>query len=190
MARGISAALIERSLTTFTRETYLLLPSGPKKLALPLKSEVAGLADGQLLITLDEDWTPAGATRSFSQGSLVAIPLEAAERDPEHLKPTVVFAPTAQEFLQQTAITKNHVLLTTLEHVQGRAYVYTRAANGSWTRKKLPIPDNQTVGIVTASRTDDRFFIGLTGFLQPPSLWLGDAQTGELKKAKDAEAAL
>ncbi len=183
--QGHSVALIERSLTTFTGETYLLLPSGPKKLALPLKSGVAGLADGQLLIMLDEDWTPAGATRSFSQGSLVAIPLEAAERDPEHLKPTVVFAPTAQEFLQQTAITKNHVLLTTLEHVQGRAYVYTRATIGSWTRKKLPIPDNQTVGIVTASRKDDRFFIGLTGFLQPPSLWLGDAQTGELKKAKE-----
>ena len=182
--QGHRAAAIERSLTTFTREIYLLLPSGTKKLALPLKSDVAGLADGQLLITLDEDWTPVGSNRSFTQGSLVAIALEAAERDPEHLKPTIVFAPTAQEFLQQTAITKNHVLLTTLEHVQGRAYVYTRAANGSWTRKKLPIPDNQTVGIVTTSRTDDRFFIGLTGFLQPPSLWLGDAQDGSFREAK------
>jgi prolyl oligopeptidase len=182
--QGHRAAVIDRNLTTFTREIYLLLPSGPKKLALPLKSEVTGMIDGQLLITLDEDWTPAGETKKFTQGSLVAIGLDAAERDPEHLKPTVVFAPTAQEFLQQTRTTKNHILLTTLEHVQGRAYVYTREANGSWTRKKLPVPDNQAVSIVTTSHTDDRFFIGLTGFLEPPSLWLGDAQDGSFTQAK------
>ena len=183
--QGHRAAIIARNLTTFTRETYLLLPSGPKKMALPLKSEVHGLIDGQLLIELDENWTPAGSAKSFAQGSLLAIPLESARRDPEHLNPAVVFAPTAQEFLQQVATTKNHVLLTTLEHVQGRAYVYTRAANGSWTRKKLPIPDNQTVSIVTASHSDDRFFIGLTGFLEPPSLWLGSAQDGSFKEAKE-----
>ena len=182
--QGHRAAIIERNLTTFTREIYLLLPSGPKKMALPLKSNVEGLVDGQLLVNLDENWTPAGSAKSFVQGSLVAIPLEAAQRDPEHLKPTVVFAPTTQEFLQQVAVTKNHVLLTTLEHVQGRAYIYTRAANGSWMRRKLPVPDNQTVGIVTTSHTDDRFFIELTGFLEPPSLWLGDAQTGDFNEAK------
>ena len=32
--------------------------------------------------------------------------------------------------------------------------------------------------------TDDRFFIGLTGFLEPPSLWLGDAQDGSFSQAK------
>ncbi|MGA9423614.1 MAG: prolyl oligopeptidase family serine peptidase, partial [Terracidiphilus sp.] len=181
---GHRAAVIDRNLTTFTREIYLLLPSGPKKLALPVKSDVAGLVDGQLLIELNEDWTPAGQTRGYAQGSLVAVSLKAAEKDPAHLKPVVVFAPTAEEFLQQVATTKNHVLVTTLEHVQGRAYVYTRAASGSWTREKLPIPDNQTVGIVTASQTDDRFFIGLTGFLEPPSLWLGDAQDGSFSQAK------
>ncbi len=182
--QGHRAAIIERNLTTFTREIYLLLPTGAKKLALPLKSSVEGLLDGQLLVNLDEDWTPAGQTRSFTQGSLLAVPLEAATKDPEHLKPPVIFAPSAQEFQQRVATTKNHLILTTLEHVQGRAYVYTRGANGGWTRKRLAVPDNETVEIVTASHTDDHFFIGLTGFLTPPSLWLGDAQDGTFSQAK------
>lgn len=182
--QGHRAAIVSRSLTTFTSETYLLLPAGAKKLGLPLKARVNDLIDGQLLVQLDQDWTPPGAAAVIRQGSLVAIPLDAAKRDPAHLKPAVVFAPTAQEFLQQVTTTRNHVLLTTLQNVQGRAYIYTRSSDGSWSSKKLPIPDNQTVGVVTASQTDDRFFIALTGFLEPPSLWLGDAQTGGFKRAK------
>jgi prolyl oligopeptidase len=115
---------------------------------------------------------------------VVALNLEAAKKDPVHLKPTVVFAPTAEEFEQQLASTKNHLLLTTLDHVQGRAYVYTRGTDGQWTRKRLPVDDNLTVGIVTTSNKDDRFFMALTGFLTPPSLWLGDAADGKLELAK------
>jgi prolyl oligopeptidase len=82
------------------------------------------------------------------------------------------------------AVTGNHLIMTTLANVQGRAYVYTHAA-GKWSAKRLPVPDNVSVGIVSASRIDNHFFISLTGFLTPPSLWLGDAGDGSLTKAKE-----
>ena len=100
------------------------------------------------------------------------------------LKPTLVFAPTAQEFEQWLLTTKNHLILTTLEHVQQRAYVYTLGSDGRWTRKRLPVPENQTIDFETASPMDDRFFLGLEGFLTPPSLWLGDADDGSFAPAK------
>jgi prolyl oligopeptidase len=181
-AQGRRATMIERSLTTFTSETYIVLEDGVKKLDLPLKSSVEGLLDGQLLITLEEDWTSGGKT--FPQGSVVAVDLEAVKRDPSHLKPETVFAPTATEFEQQMAVTGSHLIMTTLANVQGRAYVYTHAA-GKWSAKRLPVPDNVSVGIVSASRIDNHFFISLTGFLTPPSLWLGDAGAGSLTKAKE-----
>jgi len=182
--QGNRAVILERNLTTFEQETYLLLPTGTKRLALPRKIDINGLLDGQLLVTLAEDWKPAGQAKSFAQGSVVSLNLAALTRDPEHLRPTVVFAPTAQEFEQQLAITKNHAILATLDHVQGRAYVYTRAHSGLWTRRRLPAPDNQTVEIEAASRTDDRFFISVDGFLTPTSLMLGDAADGSLAPAK------
>jgi prolyl oligopeptidase len=171
----------------FTSEYSLLTAKGVEKLALPGKSHFSGLLDGQLLLTIDEDWKPEG-TSGFVQGSVLSMDLAAVEKDPAHLKPTVVFAPTAQEFEQQEATTRNHLLLTTLEHVQGRAYEYTFGKDGKWTRKRLPVPDNETVGIVSTNTSDDQFFLSLTGFLTPSSLELGNAATGTLKVVKTLPA--
>ena len=182
--QGHKFALIERSKSTFESEWYVLLPSGTKKLGLPLKCNVDGLEDNQLLVSLQEDWTPEGGSKSFAQGSVVSIDATAARTDPAHLKPVVVFAPSEREFAQEVATTKNHVLLTTLEHVQGRAYVYTHGKDGKWTRVKLPVEDNQSIGISAASLLDDKFFMAQTGFLTPSGVLLGNAADASLKPGK------
>jgi prolyl oligopeptidase len=181
---GHRAMLVERNLSTFAHETYLLLPGGAKKLSLPLKASVDGMLDGQLLVTLDEDWIPDGQTNKVAQGSVIALDLASVEKDQVQLKPTVVFAPTTQEFEQWFATTKNRMILATLEHVQQRAYVYMPSRNGNWTRKRLPVPDNLTIDSQTTSQTDDRFFLGMEGFLNPPAEWLGDAGDGSFALAK------
>jgi prolyl oligopeptidase len=137
---------------------------------------------------LDEDWTPEGQTKSIPQGSVISIDMKAVNADPIHLKPTVLFAPTPQEFAQQVATTKNHVLLATLDHVQGRAYVYTHGKNGKWSRTMLPVPNNLTIEIATTSLINDEFFVEETGFLTPSSEWLGDAAVGSLKSGKTQKA--
>ncbi len=186
--QGHRVTLIGRSKTTFESEHYLLLASGPKKLGLPLKADVRGLEDNQLLISLEEDWTPTGQTKSYPLGSVVSVDLTAAKADPEHLKPTVLFTPTAREFAQQVSTTKNHVLLTTLDHVQGCAYVYTHKKDGTWTRVKLPVAENQSIGIVTSNLLNDQFFLSQTGFLTPSSVLLGDAADATLKPGKTQKA--
>jgi prolyl oligopeptidase len=186
--QGHSVALIQNSKTFFETEYYFVLASGTKKLGLPLKANIRGLQDNQLVISLEEQWTPAGQTKSYPQGAVVSLNLDAVKADPAHLKPTVLFAPTAQEFAQQVATTKNHVLLTTLEHVQGRAYVYTHGKDGRWTRSKLAVPDNESIGITTTSLLDDKFFLSETGFLTPSSVRLGEAADGSLKVGKTQKA--
>ena len=187
-AQGHQAVMIYRPLTTFDIELSLVTPSGVKLLALPKKIEPAGLLDGQLFFVINEDWKPEGSSKQYAKGSVIALDLAELNKDTTHLKPTVVFAPTAQEFEQEVSTTRNHLLLTTLDHVQGRAYEYTRGKNGAWTRKQLAVPDNQTVGIVTTNESDDKFFLALTGFLTPSSFELGDAATGELKVVKTLPA--
>jgi prolyl oligopeptidase len=182
--QGNHAILLNRGVNFFESELSLLTPSGPALIALPPKVEIDGLLDNQLIVTINQDWKPEGLTTTFNQGSVLSFDLDAIKKDPLHLKPTVVFAPTAEEFVQEASVTKNHLLLDTLEHVQGRAYVYTRGKKGVWTRKKLDVPDNVAVSIVTTNTSDDQFFLGLTGFLTPSSLLLGDAATGSMKLAK------
>ncbi|HEY0784325.1 MAG TPA: prolyl oligopeptidase family serine peptidase [Acidobacteriaceae bacterium] len=183
-AQGHTALLFERAVSFFEDEVSLATPSGNKRLALPPKQDLTDLLQGQLILTLNQDWRPEGATQTFAQGSILSLDLAEVQRDPVHLKPAVVFAPTAQEFAQTLATTRNHLLLTTLDHVQGRAYLYTRAGAGAWTRTPLDVPDNQSIDILTTNTSDDRFFLVLLGFLSPSSYRLGDAATGELKVVK------
>jgi prolyl oligopeptidase len=183
-SQGHHAVLLNRSVNFFQREVSLYTPEGPKKIAIPGKSQIHGMLDGQIIVELNEDWKPEGLSTTFPQGAIVALDLEAVRKDPTHLKPTVIFTPTAQEFGQEAAVTKNHLILTTLDHVQGRAYVYTRSPKNVWTSKKLDIPDNLSVSIETVNTSDDRFFLETTGFLTPSSLLLGDATTTTLEPAK------
>ena len=182
-AQGHKAVMVARYLDFFDSELSLLTPEGIKPIALPGKSELNGLLDGRLIVTLNEDWKP-GNGESYPQGSIVALDLEALKKDPAHLKPATVFAPTAQEFEQSVSVTKNHLLITTLEHVQGRVYVYTASKKGAWTRSKLPVADNQSVNVVTTNTSDDKFFLSVNGFLTPSSLALGDAASSDLKTVK------
>jgi prolyl oligopeptidase len=185
---GHHAMVVGRGVSFFESEISLLTPDGPRRMALPGKASLNGLLNGQIIVTLDEDWKPAGSDNRFVQGSIVSLDLEAVKKDPLHLRPSVVFTPTATEFEQSVARTKNHLLLTTLDNVQGRAYSYTFGAKGAWTRKKLDVPDNRTLSIQSANWFDDRFFLLVEGFLTPSSLLLGDAGTGTLREAKTIPA--
>jgi len=186
-AQGNALTIIRRALTFFETEYMVETPHGFKPLAVPAKSSPSGLIDGRVLLTVNVDWTPAGQAHTFKQGSLLAMNLKDVLADPAHLKPSVVFEPSAQEFLDGASTTKDHLLLTTLNHVQGRAYVYTPTAAG-WTKKRLDVPENVAVSVVTTSDTDDTFFLDVTGFLTPTSLWKGNSATAALKLEKTAPA--
>jgi prolyl oligopeptidase len=181
---GHRLPMIARNRSFFEIDWYFLQPDGPKKLDLPLKSSLDAMVDNQLVISLDEDWTPPGQTVAYKQGSIISVDAEAAKKDPAHLKPTLLFAPTADEFAQDVSETRNHLLLTTLKNVQGRAYVYSYSKRGGWTGHAMPVPDNMTISVSSTNLVDDRFFLTETGFLTPSSAWLGDASDGTLKLAK------
>ena len=168
----------------FETEAYVVSPSGLKKVGLPLKCEMKGLEDNQLVVSVDEEWTPAGQQKRIPQGSVISVDMAEVTKDPAHLKPVVLFSPTSREFEQDVSTTKNHVLLTTLDNVQGRAYIYTHGKDGAWTRTKVPVPDNATIFIATTSLLNDKFVVGVTGFLTPWSALIGDAADGSLKVGK------
>jgi prolyl oligopeptidase len=186
-AAGDALTVFSRGVTFFENQTFVLTATGPKQLAIPAKSNLSGLIDGRVLLTISEDWTPAGEAKSFKQGSLLQMKLSDVLHDPAHLKPTIVFEPTADEFLEGTSTTRSRLLVTTLKHVQGRAYIYTATPSG-WERKALPVPENASVGIVSTDDKSETFFLGISGFLTPSSLFLGDAATASLKLEKTEPA--
>jgi len=180
-AEGHRAVLIVRPLTTFEFEVYLVTEQGVARLALPKKADIQALANGQLIVSLAEDWTPAAPnfSKTFRQGSLVAVDLSAARRHPDALQPTLIFQPGPRESFNAAAVTRDGLLVSTLDNVRGRVYLYRRKADGSWSRRPLGLPDNSTLALVDSDRRGHSGFVSVTGFLQPPSLWRVD--TGALQ---------
>lgn len=179
---GHQAVFILRGVTFFTDEYYLVTGARVRKLSLPLKSNVAGMVDGQVLVQLAQDWNAGGKT--FKQGSLVAVPLAGMQAHPSDLHPHLVYAPGPRDSLDGIAITKNDLALTIYHNVRGRAYVYAPLKNGSWSAHQLPLPDNLAISITDTNLHNDRMFLTVSGFLTPTTLYTDDGAAGSPVQVK------
>jgi prolyl oligopeptidase len=141
---------------------------------------------GRLLVKLNEDWSVGGA--SYPQGSLVALDLDAVNADPEHLKPALVYAPGERESIEDVVATKSHLIVTTYANVRGRAFVYAPAPHDAWTSRKLDLPDNSAIDVVSTSGHDDNAFLSVENFLTPRTIVLANAASGAVTNVKNAPA--
>lgn len=176
--QGNRAVLINRGISFFETETHLVTPNATPKLNIPLKANPVALVAGHLLIKLDDDWNANGA--AFAQGSLVSVDLSAAKTEPQHLKPTLVYAPGPRETLDGVRAMRNRAIVTTYQNVKGRAFVYTPSADGSWSKRRLQLPDDSTIAIASADEHGTNALLYVTSFLNPTSLWLADTSVSLL----------
>jgi prolyl oligopeptidase len=183
---GRTLEFIERPLDTFKHETWVLTAKGAERLAIPAKADIEDLIDGRVIVRLDEAWSAGGA--SFTAGSLVELDLAAVKADPAHLHPKLIWAPTPRDSLGEVAATRDRLIVTTLDNVRGRAFVYTPVKDGAWTHTRLPLADNLSIGVADVDHRSNLAFLSASGFLDPNGLWLADAATGSLKLAKSLPA--
>jgi len=181
-AQNEHVSIIDRGVTFFTSEQYLLTPHGVRRLGVPPKVHPTALLAGRLLFKLEQDWTAGGET--FKQGSLVAVGLAALKADPAHLKPSLVFAPGPLDSLGDVATTATHVVVTTYHNVRGRTFVYTPLPNDRWSVRRLDLPDNSSITLADTDARGEDAFVSAVGYLTPTTLWLANAQSGALAIAK------
>ncbi len=179
---GHRAVLINRPLTTFESENYLVTGEKVARLRVPEKTDIHALIDGQIIMSLAQDWTTGG--RTLAQGSLVAFDLKAASHDPQHLKATLLYAPGPRESFAHADATREALIVTTFDNVRGRVSVYRRNPDGTWRHTALYVPDNATVRIADVDLRSDRAFLTVAGFLQPSTLLELDTSTNALQEVK------
>ncbi len=179
---GHRVVLIDRPISTFESEKYIVTPSGVEKLALPLESSPSAIVDGQVVVQLSQDWT-AGATR-IRGGSLASFDAAKAIADPAHLSPVAIYQPGPRESVGGASAARDRLVATIYQNVRGRVFLVTRAANGTWVKKQLPFPDNLAIDVADANTHGNEAFVNVQGFLTPSSLWLADARTGSAVSVK------
>jgi prolyl oligopeptidase len=174
---ALQAMLITRATSFFETEFYLLGDAGPIRLPLPKKSTVQTLIKGQMVFSLEQDWS------GFKAGDLVSYDLAALKRDPAAAPPVLIARPTARQAFEGVAATRTHLVVTGLEDVMGFADAYSYEG-GRWTSKRLPLPKAVSVGVVDASKSSDRLFLSTQGLLEPTTLWLADAGAASAARTK------
>ncbi len=183
----IQAVIINRGVNFYESETHLLNADGTTtRLQLPAKSDIDALVQGQLVVTVKEDWTaPSG--QAFKTGDVVAWNLDAWLAD-QAAPAQLIIRPGARESVESVTATRNKLVVALYENVRGAAYVYTPNRSGEWSRTRLDLPANSTVGLGSASEQDDRIFVSVAGYLSPSTLSLVDAATGEMAQVKSIPA--
>src|SRR5262245_9991256 len=92
---------------TFFTASFHIFPEGggaPMQLPIPLKSTPRGLYNDQLLFTLEEDWTPEGASVGFKSGDLLSIPWSGFLATGKVNAVSMVLRPTERQAIQGVSV--------------------------------------------------------------------------------------
>ncbi|SDF49724.1 prolyl oligopeptidase [Bradyrhizobium brasilense] len=176
-----------RAIGFFEHEYVFFRPDGPVKLNLPKKAEIGGLVGHRLLVKLEEEWTPSGDV-SFSAGSLISYDLSEWKQDPLRAKASLVFQPGPRQALSGLSFTKNLLILTILDNVQSKAFVY-KYDQGAWSTTPIPLPEHTNVSVSATSDDADQAMFAVSSYLKPTSVWYFDADTQRLEELKTTPTA-
>ena len=177
---GFERDFVYRGVTFYTNEMFLVRDGELCKLDKP-DSANASVHREWLLLELREDWSVGG--EEFLAGSLLVTKFEdflSGDRAFE-----VLFAPSERSSLSGWSGTENHLLVNVLDNVRNVVYVATYRDAG-WVREELPgLPEFGTISAspVDAAESDD-YWLTVTDYLTPTSLWRGRVGGGPPTKLK------
>ena len=185
-AKGHRLSFIDRPLSTFESENYIVRPGGVARTSVPLKASISEMIDGQVIVQLSQDWTVKSKT--IGGGALVAFDGAAAMRDPMNISPVSLFAPGPRESVAGASATRDRLVVSIYQNVRGRVLVFAHSPKGTWTHTTMSLPDNVSVDVGSTDQHSNQAFINVTGFLTPSSVWLADASRGTASKLKTLPA--
>jgi prolyl oligopeptidase len=175
-----------RSPSFYRSENYLLHDDGAlTRIDIPDDSELHGIMNGQMIVELKSDWTPADTT--YRQGAVISIGLD------RFLKGTrdfdVIFEPSGSVAVRSGGVmsTRDYIILNLLDDVVGRMMRFSYV-DGAWRGEDIEADDFGSIGLVTAAEDSNVFFFSYEGFLRPDTLYVandGGATIQPLKSLPD-----
>ena len=180
----IEAVLFRRPLDTFRAETWRWIDGRAVKLNLPERVGVHGTMGGNLIFSLDEAWTPSGAT--LAAGALVAAGLDGLSQGAA-ADPVIVFAPGQRQSIDSVRVMSDSILAVISDNVVGTLRRFD-GGSGEWRATEIAVPVNSAVGLGDSSKAGGQVFVSAQGFLTPPTLSLAEVSTGRITELRSAPA--
>ncbi len=174
---------------TFFTSKFFWFPTGeaaPVQWPLPPKATPNGIYQGQLLFSIEQDWTPDGQM-PFKAGDFLSFDVEAFLKDRVLPPVSLVFRPSETQAVNGAAIAKGAALLSINDNVVGKLLRLERGPEG-WSTTPVTLPGTGQVGIAFASQHERAVFLNYEDFLTPDSLLTYDVQTGAVASLKSLPA--
>ncbi|MEN3275228.1 MAG: prolyl oligopeptidase [Massilia sp.] len=180
---GFEREFVTRQIGFYSSELFLREQGRLVKLPKPDDANAFAVRD-QLLIELRSDWKLG--ERTWPQGALLAIDFARfmrGERDFE-----ILFTPTPTSSLDGVTVVKGAILLTVLDNVKNRIVELRRDGrgdSGTWQRREVQAPAIGTLGVSALDDIEsDQYFLTVTDFLTPTTLYLGTAGSDARERLK------
>ena len=165
--------------TSFFSGNYFVIENEKLiKLDLPQDAEYSGVFNGLAIIQLKSDWETGG--KKWKQGSVLSIPYNDLIAGKKNFE--MIVLPDDRSSVAGIATTKNVLLVNMLNNVKSELYKYTY--NGKWEKKKIDAPELGNISLAATSENNENYFFYFTNFLEPSTLFFGDAATGKYQKVK------
>ncbi|GGC81002.1 prolyl oligopeptidase family serine peptidase [Undibacterium terreum] len=187
---GVHHELVSRGVTFYTSENYLIEGGKLKKLAVPERSSI-NFFGKQLIVSLREPWTAGGKT--YASGSLLAIDFARFQKGDRNF--AVLFEPSDRTSLTGLDITRNYVLVQSLDNVKGKL-VEWKLERGKWSIERnkwvsrqvnLPTLGQVNISALDPQKTDD-YTLSYSDYLTPSVYVLAHAGSDEREQLKSTPA--
>lgn len=183
---GFERDFVVRQLEFYNSETFVRGKDGKlTRLDVPQDAET-DVEREWLLIEPRTAWTVGGTT--YPSGSLLAARFDdymAGKRDL-----TVLFTPDEHTSLSGHSWTRHHLILNVMRDVVSQVQVLTPKASGPWASETLsgaPALSTMQAGGIDADESDE-YFLTVSGFLQPATLYYGTLGQGQREALKHSPA--
>ncbi len=178
---GFERDFVTRQIAFYDSETFLRGRDGKlTRIDVPTDANT-GVHREWLLIEPRSDWHVGGKT--YKSGSLLAAKFDDYMAGKREL--TVLFEPTASTALDGYSWTRHQLILNVMDNVVNTLEVLTPQP-GAWKRENLGgAPKLSTIAAAAVDEDEsDDYFLTVSGFLQPTTLYLGTLGQGEAQAIK------
>jgi prolyl oligopeptidase len=160
-----------KAISTFSHEIYFWRDNKFVLFDLPNDSEPKDMYAGMQMVRLNSDWAVNGTT--FKSGDLVSVNEESllAGKLDVHL----IYHPDSKTSIEGVTVTKDGVLLNTIQNVQSVLYMMN-FKEGKWKVSKMDTPQFGKINLIDADRKESGFFYQFSNFITPPTLYFKEGQ--------------
>ncbi|HUN76009.1 MAG TPA: prolyl oligopeptidase family serine peptidase [Steroidobacteraceae bacterium] len=161
--------LIIRKPSFFRSDFYFVRADGtPLKVPLPQDAQLQGVTQGQLVATLQNDWTVQG--RAIKQGSLIALPIFDFVRTGHLPRISVLYTPGAHAMVDDVSAGRDGVYAAIYEDVKGSIHAF-RHSDTEWSDTRLNLPVGGSTSVMSTNAWGPEAYFTFQSFLTPPTLY-------------------